>query len=103
MQTPVDQLAAKQVHEDPRGTEEHDGAQNQSVVKHGVDQAVIIEVFPLVARRSNERQDHQRKERQKREQVNQYRTPAEKVLLDLQTKDRADLPEPKSPVKRRLL
>src|SRR5689334_12716989 len=97
MQTAIDDVAAKEVHEDPRTAEEDDRAQNQSVVKDRVDLAVAVEVFPLVARRLQEREQQQRKQRQQREQVDQNRAPAEKVLLQFKTKDRRNLPQPKRP------
>src|SRR5688500_3133445 len=103
MQTAIDQLATKQVHEDPRRAEEDYRAQNQPAVKYRVDQAVLIEVFPLINRWINDCENQQRQEGQQRDQVDQNRAASEKILLDLKTKDRADLPKPQTPVRRRFL
>ncbi len=57
MQTAIDQLTAKQVHEDPRRPEEHERAHDKSIVDERVDDAVLIEVFPLAPGRRNQRQN----------------------------------------------
>src|SRR6185369_6291100 len=100
VQTAVDHLTAKQVHEDPGRTEEDERSQNQNVVNDRVDEAVIVEISPLVSRWREQREKRERKERRERNQIDQYRATAEKVFLDLEAKDGADLAEPKSPTRR---
>ena len=103
VQTAVDDVAAKEVHEDPGAAKEDDCAQNQPAVVDREDHVVLREVVPLAAGRRERRQQHQRNDRQQRQQVKQNRTPAEKVFLNLQTEDRANLPKPERPRQRLLL
>src|SRR6185437_1011837 len=98
MQTAIDELTAKEVHEYPRRTEEYERAQNQAVVNDGVRDVDLVEVSKLVGHRPNEREYQKGKKRQERNQINQQRTTAEKIFLDFQTKDRADLSQPQRPL-----
>src|SRR5205085_12183674 len=91
-----------QVHKNPGAAEKDDRAQDQTVIEKRVEYAVLVEVAPLAGRLKHGQQE-QREQRQQREQVEQDRTAAEKVLLDLETKDRADLAQPQPPRQRRSL
>src|SRR4029078_1483726 len=98
MQTAVDELTPKQVHEDPCRSKEHERSQDHGVVNDRVGDAVLIKVSPLAPGRCNERGGYKSKQWGQRQQINQYRTATEKVFLELHTKDRADLAEPQCPV-----
>src|SRR6185503_7440603 len=102
MQTAVDHLTAKQVHENPRRTKKDDSAKDQTVVDDRIDDGVLIKISPLVSRRREGGQKRKGQERRQRNQIDQYRATAQKVLLDFEAKDRADLPEPESPARRHL-
>src|SRR6476620_9973479 len=97
MQAAVDDVATEQVHKYPGAAEEDHGAQNEPTVKNGKDHVVLSEVVPLASgRREGSKQD-QRDYRQQRQQVEQNRSSAEKVLLCLEAEDSANLTEPERP------
>ena len=94
VQTAIDYVPAKQIHEYPGTAKENYGTQNQPAVINGKDHVVLSEVLPLApGRREGSKQD-QRDYREQGQQIEQYGTPAEKVLLNLEPEDGPNLPEP---------
>ena len=102
MQTAVDDVPAKEIHEYPGTTEEDDGAQDQPAVEDREDHVVLREVLPLAPRRCKRSEQNQRGYGQQRQQIKQDRAAAEKVLLNLEAEDCANLPKPERPRQRLL-
>ena len=97
MQTAVNDVAAEQVHKDPGTTKEDNRPQDQPAVVDREDHVVLIKIPPLVSRRSERGEQNQRHDRQQGQQVKQYRAAPEKILLDFESEDGANLPPPKRP------
>ena len=97
MQTSIYNVATKQIHEDPGTAKENDRTQNQAAVKNCEDHAVLREVLPLAAGRRKGSEQCERKNRQQRQQIKQDRSSAEKVFLNLETEDCANLAQPERP------
>jgi len=61
------------------------------------DHVVLSEVVPLAPRRREGAKQDQRDYRKQGQQVEQNRTPAEKVFFNLEPEDCPNLPEPERP------
>ena len=94
VQASVDDLAAKQVHKNPRAAEEDKCAKDQPAVYRRIDLAQHAEVLHLLRVRRKKGEHRQQEERQRHQRIKQKRSTAEKVLPDLETHDRKRLPRP---------
>src|SRR2546421_6219651 len=97
MQAAIDDIPAKEIHEDPGTAEEDNGTKNKSAVIDREDHVVLSEVEPLTTRWSKRGKQSQGDDGNQCQQVKQNRSPAQKVLLNLEAKYSANLSPPERP------
>src|SRR5205814_7308877 len=88
MQTAIDDLTAEKIHENPGTAEENDRAQNQRVV---IDRKNSKQLIACTSERIDRLNQHQQSDWHQRQQVNQQRTLAKEILLQLKPQDRREL------------
>src|SRR5438105_3024043 len=99
MQALIYYFAAKQVHENPGAAEEDHCPQNQPFVEIRKDDACPAPIVADVVLRSRVEDQERRHEHdgRERQQVNQKRAAAQKILSYFQPQDAADLTPPEPP------
>src|SRR2546426_7534189 len=87
VQTSVNDVSAKKIHEYPGTTKEDHRTKDQPSVKDRKDHVVLSEVLPLTTRRREGSKQGQGNDGKQRQEIKQNRAPAQKVLFNLEPKD----------------